>query len=241
MPMSSIARASILAVLVLAAAGMSSCMQLPFGCKVEAPDVAATPDSFVVAFETSRGRFDVLARKDWAPLAASRFHELVAAKYYDDNRFFRVIKGFVAQFGVNGDPAVNKSRRRECIDDEPVKHTNARGTLSFGTAGPRTRSVQMFVNLDNNTTLDTMDGIGFPPFGEVVSGMNVVDSLYSGYGEAAPRSGTQYGREGPMQDSVILQGNPYLVKGWPKMDYVKTARIVQEWGGAGRGAGGTPP
>jgi peptidyl-prolyl cis-trans isomerase A (cyclophilin A) len=225
---------------VLAAAVTGSCMRLPFGgCTAETPrDLAAMPDSFVVAFETSRGRFDVMAHTAWAPLGAARFHELVNEKYFDGVRFFRVVKDFVAQFGVSGDPAVTKAWQKRCIADEPVKHTNSRGTLSYGEGGPATRSVQMFINLKGNPKLDTLGGIGFPPFGEVVSGMNVVDSLYSGYGEAMPRSGSQYGMEGPMQDSIMLQGNAYLERGWPKLDYVKTARVVQEWKA---GVGGAVP
>jgi peptidyl-prolyl cis-trans isomerase A (cyclophilin A) len=218
-------------VVALAVAALGSCMSsLPFGgCKAETPrDLGTLPDSFVVAFETSRGRFDVMARKSWAPLAAARFHELVAARYFDDVRFFRVIKGFVAQFGISGDPKISAAWRRRCIADEPVRHTNARGTLAYGEAGPSTRSVQMFINLADNPDLDSA-GVGFPPFAEVVSGMSVVDSLYAGYGDMAPRSGTQYGREGPSQDSMFRKGNAYVVPGWPKLDYVKTARIVQEW------------
>jgi peptidyl-prolyl cis-trans isomerase A (cyclophilin A) len=225
-----------LIVLALAAAGVSSCNALSLGCKVETTPSAAMPDSFLVAFETSRGRFDVMAHTAWAPLGASRFHRLVAARYYDDARFFRVVKHFVAQFGIAADPKVTADWRKRCIADEPVKQTNSRGTLSYGQAGPSTRSVQIFINLADNPKLDSLNGNGFPPFAEVVSGMSVVDSLYSGYGEAAPHSGSEYGMEGPTQDSMALQGNPYLVRGWPKLDYVKTARVVQEWRAAVGGA-----
>lgn len=222
-------RSSVL--LVLTALTSGSCRELPFGgCTVETPAALATlADSFTVAFETSRGRFDVVAHKDWAPIAAARFRELVDAKFFDDARFFRTVQGFVAQFGIPAHPATTAAWRRRCIDDEPVKHTNARGTLAYGEAGPRTRSVQLFINLADNPKLDSLGSIGFPPFAQVTSGMDVVDSLYSGYGEAAPRSGSQYGREGPMQDSIMQQGNAYLVRGWPKLDYIKTARVVQAW------------
>jgi peptidyl-prolyl cis-trans isomerase A (cyclophilin A) len=201
-----------------------------FGCKEEHPDPnVAVPDSFVVAFETSRGRFDVMARKQWAPIGTDRFYQLVRAKHYDDDRFFRVVKGFVAQFGLTGDPKVNAAWKIRCIADEPVRHGNVRGTIAFARGGPGTRSVQLFVNLANNPKLDTLATGGFPPIAEVIAGMPVVDSLYSGYGESAPRSGPQFGREGPSQDSIMAKGNVYLTAGWPKLDYIKTARIVQEW------------
>lgn len=219
-----------LAVIALVAIGVSSCATWPFGCKREGlnPNVAV-PDSFVVAFETSRGRFDVMARKNWAPIGVDRLYTLVRARYYDDARFFRVVKDFVAQFGLAADPKLTAAWRLRCIADEPVKHTNARGTIAYARGGPGTRSVQLFVNLKDNPKLDSLNGLGFPPIAEVVSGMAVVDSLYSGYGEAAPRSGSQPGREGPAQDSIAKQGNPYLVSGWPKLDYIKTARVVKEW------------
>lgn len=225
-------RAAVRRLVVLASATLilASCMPWPFGCRQERPDPSvAVPDSFLVAFETSRGRFDVMARKDWAPIGVDRFYTLVKSRYYDDVRFFRVVKNFVAQFGLSGDPKLNDAWRVRCIADEPVKHTNSRGTIAYARGGPGTRSVQIFVNLRDNARLDTLAGFGFPPIAEVVSGMDVVDSLYSGYGEGAPRSGPQPGREGPNQDSISRQGNTYLQRGWPKLDYVKTARVVQEW------------
>jgi len=228
-------------VVVLAGAlvGASSCLS-PFGCKQEAPDPnVAVPDSFVVALETSRGRVDVMARKQWAPIGVDRFYQLVRDRHYDDARFFRVLKGYVAQFGLSGDPKVNQAWRVRCIADEPVRHSNSRGTISYARGGPGTRSVQLFINLGNNPKLDSLSGFGFPPIAEVISGMAVVDSLYSGYGDSAPRSGAQYGREGPSQDSIMAKGNAYLVPGWPKLDYIKTARVVQEWRSPAA-AGGRP-
>ena len=200
------------------------------GCRLVSGRAAgAVPDSFIVALETSRGRVDVLARTKWAPLGVARFYELVNEKHFDGARFFRVIKGYVAQFGLSGDPKVDKEWRTRRIDDDSVKHTNSRGTISFARGGPSTRSVQLFINLGDNPPLDNMSGFGFPPIGEVVSGMPAVDSLYSGYGDSAPRSGSQPGREGPQQDSIVAWGNAYLERGWPKLDYVKTARVVQQW------------
>lgn len=218
--------------LLIVAIAATSCSYSPpgSGCRQEAPDPKApAPDSFRVAFETSRGRFEVMARKSLAPLGADRFYTLVQSKYYDDVRFFRVVGGFVAQFGMSGEPKVTKQWDGRCIADEPVHHSNTRGTISFARGGPGTRSAQLFVNLKDNVVLDSLSGFGFPPIGEVVAGMDVVDSLYSGYGDSAPRSGPQYGREGPDQDSIAARGNAYLNAGWPKLDYIKTARVVQAW------------
>jgi len=216
--------------LFVVAIGAASCQYSPFGCRQEGPDPKnPAPDSFRVSFETSKGRFDVMARKSWAPIGVDHFYTILQNKYYDDVRFFRVVKGFVAQFGMSGKPKMTEEWQRRCIADEPVHHSNTRGTLSFARGGPNTRSVQLFVNLTDNPILDSLSGFGFPPIGEVVSGMDVVDSLYSGYGDAAPRSGPQYGREGPDQDSIAARGNAYLNAGWPKLDYIKTARVVQQW------------
>jgi peptidyl-prolyl cis-trans isomerase A (cyclophilin A) len=211
------------------AAAISACGSRASSCIPESAAAAPVPDSFVVSLETSRGRFDVMARKAWAPLGAAQFYRLVNAGYYDDARFFRVIKSFVAQFGVAGDPKRTAACEDRRIADEPVRRPNARGTLAFARGGPETRSVQLFVNLQDNPVLDSLDGFGFPPVAEVVSGMAVVDSLYSGYGESAPRSGSQYGMEGPNQDSIRQRGNAYLAGGWPKLDYIKTARVTQRW------------
>lgn len=215
--------------LVLLAVNATACAQLS-GCDTVPPDPKlVVPDSFVVALETSRGRVDVMARKDWAPIGVARFYELVRAGYYDEARFFRVIQNFVAQFGLVADPKLSDTWQARCLADEPVKHSNVRGTMTYARVGPETRSVQLFINLKSNPSLDTDSGIGFPPIAEVVSGMEVVDSLYSGYGDAAPRSGSQYRLEGPNQDSIFAQGNAYLARGWPKLDYIKTARVVRAW------------
>lgn len=189
--------------------------------------VAAVPDSFVVSFETSRGRADVMVRKAWSPLGAGRMYDLVNEKHFDGARFFRVLPHFIAQFGLSGDPAVDRTWLRRTIDDEPVSHTNAHGTLTFAQGGPGSRSSQLFFNLKDNPALDSVGG--FSPIGEITSGLSSIDSLYSGYGDATPRSGSQLGHEGPVQDSILAQGNAYLERGWPKLDFVKTARIVQRW------------
>ncbi len=219
-----------LSCVIAAALAVSSCIPMPGSCRQEKIDPnVAVPDSFVVRFETSKGAFDVMARKSWAPIGVDRFYEVVKSGFYDGDRFFRVVKNFVAQFGINGDPKKNDAWKVRCIADEPVKHSNTRGAIAYARGGPGTRSVQLYVNLKDNPKLDTLSGFGFPPIAEVISGMSVVDSLYNGYGEAAPRSGAQYGREGPQQDSIMTEGNAYLLRGWPQLDYVKTARVVREW------------
>lgn len=170
----------------------------------------ARADSFHVTFETSRGTFVVAVTRAWAPLGADRFRELVAAHFFDDDRFFRVIPGFVAQFGINDKPKVNERWDKLRISDDSVRQTNARGTLVFATEGPNTRSHQFFINLVDNARLD---GMGFAPIGRVIQGMDVVDSLYSGYGDD------------PDQGMIQSLGNSYLARMYPKLDYVKRATV----------------
>jgi peptidyl-prolyl cis-trans isomerase A (cyclophilin A) len=175
------------------------------------------PDKFRVRFETTKGPFVVEVTRAWAPHGADRFFNLVRVGYYDDVAFFRVIENFMVQFGINGDPTVNSVWREARIPDDPVRESNRRGTLTFATAGPDTRTTQLFINFRDNTGLD---GQGFAPFGRVVEGMSVVDSLYSGYGEGAPRG------MGPDQGRAQAEGNAYIRGSFPKLDLVKTARIV---------------
>ena len=183
----------------------------------------AAPDSFRVGVETSRGRFVLMAHRDWAPSGVDRFHYLVKNHYYDGVRFFRVIKGFVVQFGINGDPKVAATWRALPIADDTVRQSNRRGMVSFASAGRNTRTVQLFINLVDNRRLDTLGKVGFMPIAQVVEGMAVVDSLYSGYGEGAPRG------KGPSQDSITRQGNAYLSRAFPQLDSVVSARIEREW------------
>jgi len=219
-----------LALVAVAILGVASCAAWPFGGRPDRiRENVAVPDSFVVAFETSRGRFDVMARKNWGPTGVDRLYTLIRTRHFDDARFFRVVKDFVAQFGLSGNPSIDDAWKIRRIADEPVHHTNARGTISYARGGPGTRSVQLYINLRANPRLDTLNGFGFPPIAEVVDGMSVVDSLYSGYGDGAGRGTPQPGRQGPSQDSIMTQGNAYLLRGWPKLDYIKTARVVKEW------------
>ncbi len=188
-------------------------------CNEKAPPPAASskavvptqaPDSFRVAFETSRGTFVVAISRAWAPKGADRFRDLVQSGFFDDDRFFRVVPNFVAQFGINDKPAVN-AQWDSRITDDSVRQTNGRGTLVFATQGPNTRAHQLFINLADNPRLDAR---GFAPIGRVVEGMSVVDSLYSGYDDS------------PDQQAIQTMGNSYLTKTFPKLDYIKTAKIT---------------
>jgi peptidyl-prolyl cis-trans isomerase A (cyclophilin A) len=173
------------------------------------------PDKYEVKFTTTRGDFTVQVTRAWSPLGADRFYNLVKAHFYDDGAFFRVVPGFVVQFGISAKPAVSAAWKHTEFADDPVTQTNKRGALSFATAGPNTRTTQIFINLKDNPRLD---GMGFSPFAVVEgNGMNVVEMMYEGYGDAA----------GPNQDQIEKQGTPYLKKGWPKLDYIVSATIVE--------------
>jgi peptidyl-prolyl cis-trans isomerase A (cyclophilin A) len=174
------------------------------------------PETFKAKFETSKGPFVITVHRAWAPIGADRFYNLVKAGFYDDVRFFRVLDDFMAQVGMNGNPEVQAAWDRSKLKDDPVTQSNKRGFVSFATAGPGTRTTQIFINFRDNSSLDRS---GFAPFGEVTSGMDVVDKLYSGYGEGAPRG------RGPDQTAVRTEGNAYLTKSFPKLDYIKTATI----------------
>ena len=203
--------ASLLLALVIAAPAFGQNLGNPAALKEQAPPV------YKVEFDTSKGPFVVEVHRDWAPNGADRFYNLVKNGFYDNVRFFRVIEGFMAQFGVNGDPKVSAVWREARIKDDPVKVSNKRTFVTFATAGPNTRTTQVFISYGDNSNLDSQ---GFSPFGQVVSGMKVVDSLYSGYGEGAP------GGRGPNQARVQQEGNAYLGSAFPNLDYVKKATIV---------------
>lgn len=172
---------------------------------------APAPDSFRVSFETSRGNFVAQVNRAWSPNGADRFYELVGEGFFDDTYFFRVIPGFVAQFGANNDRKRNEAWGGKPIKDDSVKQSNARGTLTFAMQGKHTRAHQLFVNFKDNPQLDAQ---GFSPIGLVVSGMGVVDSLYGGY------------QESPSYHLIATLGNSYLQRMFPKLDLIKTARIV---------------
>jgi peptidyl-prolyl cis-trans isomerase A (cyclophilin A) len=176
----------------------------------------AAPATFTVNFDTSVGTFIVEVQREWAPRGADRFYNLVKNGFYDGARFFRVISGFMAQFGINGDPAISAVWRAATIPDDPVKQSNGRGYITFATAGPNSRTTQVFINFGDNARLDQS---GFAPFGRVTSGMNVVDKINSEYGEGSPNG------RGPEQGRVQAEGNAYLIKNFPKLDYIKKATI----------------
>jgi peptidyl-prolyl cis-trans isomerase A (cyclophilin A) len=175
------------------------------------------PETYKAKFDTSQGAFTIDVHRAWAPLGADRFYNLVKNGFYDDCRFFRVLDGFMAQIGMNGNPAIQSAWAAANFQDDPVKQSNKRGFVTFAKSSlPNSRSTQFFINYRDNGNLDRM---AFAPFGEVTSGMEVVDKLYSGYGEGAP------GGKGPEQGKILAQGNAYLTKDFPKLDYVKKATI----------------
>lgn len=176
-------------------------------------------DVYKVKFETSKGDFVVEVHPDWAPLGAAQFKEIVKDGVFDDARFFRVIEGFMVQFGIAGDPEVSTKWRGKQIKDDPNTQSNTRGMVTYAMAGPNTRTSQVFINFGDNSFLDNQ---GFSPFGKVVEGMDVVDSLYSGYGEGAPQG------RGPSQGLIQSKGNEYLKKDFPELDYIKKATIVED-------------
>jgi peptidyl-prolyl cis-trans isomerase A (cyclophilin A) len=176
---------------------------------------AKAPDVYKAKFTTTKGDFVVEVHRAWAPNGADRFYNLVKMGFYDDVRFFRAVDGFMVQFGISGDPAVNTKWQPAKITDDPVKESNKRGYVTFATSGPNSRTTQIFINYsDGNARLD---GMGFAPFGQVTQGMDVVDQLYKGYGEAP--SGAQ--------PAIQSQGNAFLDAKFPKLDGVKHAEIVK--------------
>lgn len=181
-----------------------------------APKTTGVPEKFKVAFATTKGEIVFDCDKSWAPKGAERLHSLVKEGFFKDIAFFRVIDGFVAQFGIHGDPKVSSKWRDETIKDDPVTETNAAGTLTFATAGKDTRTTQFFINLVDNKRLDSM---GFSPVCKISKGMDAVKKLYAEYGEGAPMG------SGPAQDMIQMEGNAYLKKNFPKLDYIKSAKL----------------
>jgi len=175
------------------------------------------PSQYTVELDTTKGVIVIEVRRDWAPNGADRFYELVQNGYFTDVAFFRVVGGFMAQAGISGDPAVNAVWREKRIPDDPVKASNMRGTITFATSGPDSRTTQFFINFSDNSRLD---GMGFAPIGKVKD-MAPVDALYDGYGEGAPRG------RGPSQGQMQTEGNRYLKANFPKLDYIKNARIIE--------------
>jgi cyclophilin family peptidyl-prolyl cis-trans isomerase len=176
------------------------------------------PDRFRVRLDTTRGPFVIDCVREWAPLGADRFYTLVKSGYYDDSAFFRVVEGKWAQFGISGKPEVAREWRARTIPDDPFREANVRGTVAFAFAVRDGRTTQVFINLVDNRA--THDKEPFVPFGRIVEGMEVVDALYNGYGESA-LGGIRAGK----QDPLFQNGNAYLKQNFPKLDYIKTARV----------------
>jgi peptidyl-prolyl cis-trans isomerase A (cyclophilin A) len=181
---------------------------------------SVAPDSFVVRLATSKGNIDVLVHRVWSPRGADRVYWLVQHGFYDSTRFFRTVKGFVTQFGLPADTAVTRIWRTRSFPDDTVRASNLRGMVSFAKGGVNSRTTQLFINLGNNSRLDTL---GFSPVGRVVTGMLVVDSLYAGYGDGPPRG------SGPEQQRVVREGEAYLSREFPLLDRIVAATVVREW------------
>jgi cyclophilin family peptidyl-prolyl cis-trans isomerase len=175
------------------------------------------PEVFRAKFQTSKGDFIIEAHRDWAPRGADRFFNLVRSGFFDDSRFFRVRAGFIAQFGIAGDATVATRWRSEAISDDPVRQSNTRAFVSYAMTGPDARTTQLFINLSDNSRLDRE---GFAPIGRVIEGMEIVDQLYSGYGEDAGG-----GMRGGKQDKLFAEGNRYLDREFPKLDKIVKAVI----------------
>lgn len=175
------------------------------------------PDTYKAQFDTTKGKITIEVTRSLSPNGADRFYNLVRSGYFKDIAFFRVIPGFMCQFGIHGDPAVSAKWRTANLTDDPVKGSNTRGAITFATAGPNTRTTQLFINFGDNHNLDRM---GFSPFGKVVEGMDVVDKINGEYGEGAPRG------RGPDQGRIQAEGNAYLKKDFPNLDYIKSATIL---------------
>jgi peptidyl-prolyl cis-trans isomerase A (cyclophilin A) len=179
----------------------------------EQPELLGPEDTFRVRFESTAGPFVVQVNPEWAPRGATQFRELVEAGFYDENRFFRVVPEFIVQFGINGDPEEH-SKWRQPIPDDPVGHSNTKGTITFAKPGmPHSRTTQVFISLGDNT--QSLDPQGFAPFGEVVEGMENVEKINAEY------------KEEPNQSHIESAGNSYLIQNFPRLDYIKSAKIVE--------------
>lgn len=208
---------ALLAAATVAACGQNAALYAP------GPEVLATqaPDSFVVEVLTSEGPITVKLRRHWSPLGVDRVYHLMDNNYYAGARIYRVVDGFVAQWGFSGKPVLDSIWRDHPLDDEPTIASNVRGTMSFARGGPRTRSHQLFINLVDNVRLDDLasGGVeGYPPLGEIESGLEVIDGFYSAYADRVPS-----------QDSIRLQGNAYLRREYPQLDSIISTRVTGFW------------
>jgi len=189
------------------------------GAALSIASAAPAAGDYSVRLDTTKGAIVIAVHRNWAPRGADRFRELVGARYFDDSRFFRVVKGQWAQFGVNGDPKVAASWRTRTIPDDPRRESNTRGRVAFAFAVPNGRTTQVYISLRDNSYQDEQ---GFVPFGEVVGGLDVADALNSEYGERAG-GGIRAGRQQPLFDG----GNAYLDREFPRLDRLLRARVMR--------------
>ena len=213
--------ASSLVLAVVAVAALAACHRNYEGALLSPNTVELArhaPDSFRVEFTTSKGKFVVKVYRAWAPNGVDRFYYLAQNHFYDGERFFRAMPGFVVQFGLHGDPRVNDVWENMRIPDDSVAQSNQKGMLTYATGGPNTRTTQLFVNLNDNRRLDRM---GFSPIGRVISGMEIVEILYNGYGDGPPRG------KGPDQDKIRTQGDAYLKQDFPLLDHVIRTKVIK--------------
>jgi peptidyl-prolyl cis-trans isomerase A (cyclophilin A) len=199
--------------LLTAIGGTTALLTAACGSKKQTTEMVKAPPQFKVMMNTSAGDIVLLAHRDWSPIGADHFYELVKMHFYDDNRFFRVVPKFIVQWGINGDPKVNKSWSEITVQDDPPKVPNKIGTVVFAKTGePNSRTTQLFFNLGDNS--GSLDAQGFTPFAEVIQGMENVMKIYSEYGET------------PSQAAIADIGQPYLEEHFPKLDYIKKVRIL---------------
>jgi peptidyl-prolyl cis-trans isomerase A (cyclophilin A) len=207
------------AIIAVACAALMGCSS-PEPAKKEAAAVAKNekaPEVYQVSLDTSKGPVVIEVHRDWAPIGADHFYSLVKTGFYNDSRFFRVVRNFVVQFGISGDPQTNRLWSSVSLPDDPVTQHNTRGTITYATRGPNTRTTQVFINLKDNRA--SLDRTGFAPFGKVTTGMDVVDNFYNSYGDMPPRG------QGPDPSQIQLQGNEYLQNRFPRLDYIRKATI----------------
>ena len=208
---------SLAAAVLVAACGRNAALYAPTPVMLE----ALAPDSFLVDITTSEGTFTVKMRRHWSPLGVDRAFHLVQNDFYAGARIYRVVDGFVAQWGFSGDPALDSVWRDHPLPDEPTVASNVRGVVSFARAGPETRSYTLFVNLADNVRLDDLesgDVVGYPPIGEIVAGLEVIDGFYGAYADRTPS-----------QDSIRLQGNAYLRRTYPQLDSIVGTHVTGWW------------
>ena len=207
-------------IVIAASLALVGCSSAPEPAKKEAaaPKKAEkAPDVYQVNLDTTKGPVVIEVHREWAPQGADHFYNLVQTGFYNNARFFRVVRNFVVQFGIAGDPATQRLWASAEIPDDPVTQHNSRGSVTFATRGPNTRTTQIFINLKDNR--QSLDGQGFAPFGKVTTGMDVVDSFYNSYGDMPP------GGQGPDPSQIQSQGNAYLESRFPRLDYIKKATI----------------